>query len=79
MLSIIIWTTTPWTIPANKALAYNQNFKIFSYRIDKKKIVVAEKLINSVIENCSLGKFKILKSFKGKDFKKQFVLIHLKI
>ena len=22
---IIIWTTTPWTIPANKALAYNQN------------------------------------------------------
>ena len=25
--SIIIWTTTPWTIPANKALAFNSNIE----------------------------------------------------
>ena len=28
---IIIWTTTPWTIPANKALAYNTKSRLFSY------------------------------------------------
>ena len=33
---------------------------------DNKKIIVAEKLINSVVENCNLGKFKIIKSFEGK-------------
>ena len=26
-VNIIIWTTTPWTIPANKALAYNSNIE----------------------------------------------------
>tara|TARA_Y100001970_G_scaffold293129_1_gene437956 strand:+ start:1803 stop:4523 length:2721 start_codon:yes stop_codon:yes gene_type:complete len=67
--SIIIWTTTPWTIPANKALAYNKDINYSVLQVNKKKIVVAEKLINSVIETCQLGKFKILKSFKGAEFK----------
>ena len=67
--SVIIWTTTPWTIPANKALAYNQKLNYALLEVDNKKIIVAEKLINSVIENCSLGKFKVLKSFEGKIFK----------
>ena len=67
---VIIWTTTPWTIPANKALAYNQNFKYSVLLVNNKKIVVAEKLINSVIENCDLGKYKIIKTFEGKSFNK---------
>ena len=67
--SIIIWTTTPWTIPANKALAYNKDINYSVLELDNKKIVVAEKLVNSVVESCSLGKFKISKSFKGDEFK----------
>ncbi len=67
--SIIIWTTTPWTIPANKALAYNKDINYSILEFDNKKIIVAEKLVNSVIESCSIGKFKILKSFKGDEFK----------
>ena len=67
--SIIIWTTTPWTIPANKALAYNKDINYSILELKNKKIIVAEKLIDSVIENCELGKFKILKSFKGEVFK----------
>ena len=67
--SIIIWTTTPWTIPANKALAYNRDISYSVLELDKKKIIVAEKLVNSVVESCSLGKFKILKTFKGNEFK----------
>ncbi len=68
--SIIIWTTTPWTIPANKALAYNKDINYSVLSIDNKKIIVAEKLVNSVIESCDLGQFKVLKSFKGSEFKK---------
>jgi len=67
--SIIIWTTTPWTIPANKALAYNKDINYSVLALDNKKIIVAEKLVNSLAEDCSLGKFKILKSFKGDAFK----------
>ena len=67
--SIVIWTTTPWTIPANKALAYNKDINYSVLELDDKKIVVAEKLINSVIKDCGLSKFKIIKSFKGEVFK----------
>ncbi len=67
--SVIIWTTTPWTIPANKALAYNKDIDYSVLEISKKKIIVAEKLVNSVIESCELKNFKVLKSFKGDLFK----------
>ena len=49
--NIIIWTTTPWTIPANKALAFNKNIdyslvKISSLEFFKdEKIVVASNLV----------------------------------
>ena len=52
---IIIWTTTPWTIPANKALAYNKDldYSIIeinsaSENFDNKKIVIATQLLDQV-------------------------------
>ncbi len=71
--SVIIWTTTPWTIPANKALAFNKDINYSVVEIDKfenfneTKIIVAEKLIKSIVDNCGIKKFKILKNFLGKD------------
>ena len=72
---IVIWTTTPWTIPANKALAFNEALDYSIIQIDEgehkgKKIVVADALISSVTEDCKIEKFKKLKKFKGKEFKK---------
>jgi isoleucyl-tRNA synthetase len=72
---IIIWTTTPWTIPANKALAYNDNLDYLLIQIDdegefkNRKIVVAEALLDNFIKDCEINKFQSLKRFKGKDFK----------
>ena len=72
--NIIIWTTTPWTIPANKALAFNSSIEYVLVEISdlenfkEKKIVVARKLLDSVIKSCSIEKFKILKTFKGTEF-----------
>ena len=72
---IVIWTTTPWTIPANKALAYNENLDYLVVKITdenhfkNKKIVIAEALLESVIENCSIKNYKTLKKFKGKELK----------
>ncbi|MDA9177656.1 isoleucine--tRNA ligase [Candidatus Pelagibacter sp.] len=71
---IIIWTTTPWTIPANKALAYNESLDYLLMQINdgefkNRKIVVAEALLESVIKDCNIINFQILKKFKGKEFK----------
>jgi len=72
---IIIWTTTPWTIPANKALAYNESLDYILIQLKDdgdfkdKKIVIAEALLDSVIKDCSIKDFKEIKKFKGKEFK----------
>jgi isoleucyl-tRNA synthetase len=72
---IIIWTTTPWTIPANKALAYNEALDYVLIQLNddsdfkNRKIVVAKSLLDSVIKECSIKDYKEIKNFKGKDFK----------
>ena len=72
---IVIWTTTPWTIPANKALAYNENLDYLLVKINDdgdfkdKKIVVAEALLESVIKDCNIESHEISKKFKGKELK----------
>ena len=72
--NVIIWTTTPWTIPANRALAYNANLDYLIVKINddgdfkNKKIIIAKDLLNSVIKDCKIKDFKELKKFTGIDF-----------
>ncbi len=72
---ILIWTTTPWTIPANEALAYNENLDYLLMKIKDegdfkdRKIVLAEALLDSVIKECKIKNFENIKKFKGKEFK----------
>jgi isoleucyl-tRNA synthetase len=72
---IIIWTTTPWTIPANKALAYNESLDYLLIQINDdgdfkdRKIIIAEALLESVVKECDIKDYKNVKKFKGKEFK----------
>jgi len=72
--NIIIWTTTPWTIPANRALAFNSGIEYSLVEINElenfkeKKIVVATNLLDSIVKSCGIEQFKILKTFKGAEF-----------
>ena len=73
---VIIWTTTPWTIPVNRALAYSGKIKYSVVQIGKdtehfknKKIIVASELVKKVSEECNFKEYKILKEFNGADFK----------
>ena len=73
--NIVIWTTTPWTIPANKALAYNESLDYLIIQINDEgnfkniKIVVAEALLDSVLKDCEIKEIENLMKFKGKDLK----------
>ena len=72
---IAIWTTTPWTIPANKALAFNESLDYLLIKISDngdfkdRKIVVAESLLKSVLTECNIEKYETLKRFKGAELK----------
>ena len=79
--NIVIWTTTPWTIPANKALAYNENLDYLLIEINddgefkNKKIVIAEALLESVIKDCEIKDYKNLKNLRVKNLKTLFAII----
>ena len=73
--NVIIWTTTPWTIPANRALAYNKDLDYSLVKIDdsssdfkNQKILIASKLLNTILEENGLKKHKIIDTFKGSNF-----------
>ncbi len=72
---IVIWTTTPWTIPANKALAYNESLDYLLIEVNdngdfkNKKIVIADALTDTVVKDTKIQSFKKLKNFKGEDLK----------
>jgi isoleucyl-tRNA synthetase len=43
-VSVLIWTTTPWTIPSNVAVAFHPQFDYAAYDIDGRAVIVAEAL-----------------------------------
>jgi isoleucyl-tRNA synthetase len=47
-VSVLIWTTTPWTIPSNLAIAFHPDFDYAAYEVDGRLIVVAEALAATV-------------------------------
>src|SRR5690606_35873292 len=42
-VSVLIWTTTPWTIPANLGVAFHPDFDYAAYDVDGRAIIVAER------------------------------------
>jgi isoleucyl-tRNA synthetase len=47
-VSALIWTTTPWTIPSNLALAFHPDFEYGAYNLDGKLVIVAKDLAETV-------------------------------
>jgi isoleucyl-tRNA synthetase len=43
-ISVLIWTTTPWTIPSNLAIAFHPEFDYAAYEVDGRAVIVAEEL-----------------------------------
>jgi isoleucyl-tRNA synthetase len=47
-VSVLIWTTTPWTIPSNLAIAFHPEFAYAAYEVDGRAVIVAEALAERV-------------------------------
>lgn len=65
--SFIIWTTTPWTLPANEAIAVNPRFEYSLVNADGKKYVIATQRLNAVSEALEFENVETLKIIKGAD------------
>jgi isoleucyl-tRNA synthetase len=66
---VVIWTTTPWTIPANEAVSIHPDFDYSLLKKDGKNYLVATDLVESLSEKYGIKYDNKLspKTFKGKD------------
>src|SRR5207245_9768633 len=60
--SILIWTTTPWTLPANLAVAYNSTFTYSEVRVGGETYIVSTMLLPTVVEKCDWACYEIVRS-----------------
>lgn len=65
-LFMLIWTTTPWTIPANLAIAVQPDFDYALFEVNGEHYIAAHRLV-PVIAELAGGEYKILEQFKGAD------------
>ncbi|WP_297950445.1 isoleucine--tRNA ligase [uncultured Lactobacillus sp.] len=63
----VIWTTTPWTIPANEAICVNPKFDYSVVQVGDKRYVVASGLLDKVAEEIGWDDYKVVQTLKGKD------------
>jgi isoleucyl-tRNA synthetase len=65
---IVIWTTTPWTLPANIALCLHPDYRYKEVEAGGEILILAEKRIDACMEAFGISDFKIRKGyFLGKD------------
>lgn len=68
-VSAVIWTTTPWTIPANKAIAYSEKFSYAIVKTGGDKYLIAGDLVNSFVSEAKIGEYEIVGSISGEKLK----------
>jgi isoleucyl-tRNA synthetase len=61
----LIWTTTPWTIPANMAIAYHPKFEYVAVEVAGAVYIVAAELLRATAEKCGWAETRTLATFPG--------------
>ncbi|MDP8211824.1 MAG: isoleucine--tRNA ligase [Candidatus Zapsychrus exili] len=69
-LSLLIWTTTPWTLMANVAVAVASNFEYSFVDIGDEIIIIESTLADSVLAKAYVQDFKVLKKVSGDELTK---------
>ncbi|WP_085992457.1 isoleucine--tRNA ligase [Oceanobacillus senegalensis] len=67
---IVIWTTTPWTIPANLGISVHPDLEYVVAKVGEDRFIVAHELLETVAEELSWEHPEVVKTFKGKDIDK---------
>ena len=66
-VSVVIWTTTPWTLPANQAVCLHPDIDYAFVQVGSEVVIVAEKLLDNVAKACKLDGYRVLAVKKGRE------------
>jgi isoleucyl-tRNA synthetase len=67
--TLLAWTTTPWTLPANTAVAVNKDFDYVEVKVGSEQFILAKDLVQKVLtdEKHQLLDYEIVRTLKGKE------------
>lgn len=66
-VELVIWTTTPWTLPANLGISVNPDFEYVVVKVGNRKFVVAKKMLVDVAQEIGWKDYEIIQTLKGSD------------
>ncbi len=64
-ISLVIWTTTPWTLPANQAVSANAEVEYVLVQSGDERLLIAEALLESVLARAKIESHQVVGSVKG--------------
>ncbi|WP_368897048.1 isoleucine--tRNA ligase [Morganella morganii] len=66
-VSLVIWTTTPWTLPANRAISLNPEFDYQLVHVNDERLILAADLVESVMKRAGITSWTVEAGCKGSD------------
>jgi isoleucyl-tRNA synthetase len=66
-VSLVIWTTTPWTLPANRAISLNAEVDYQLVQVEGQCLILAADLVESVMQRVGITSWIVLDDCKGSD------------
>ncbi|THB71292.1 MAG: isoleucine--tRNA ligase [Desulfobulbaceae bacterium] len=70
-VSVLIWTTTPWTLPANLAIAVHPDFEYAAVKTGTDILIIARDLVERVMDECQIEDYQIVGTIAGSKLENQ--------
>ena len=67
--NLVIWTTTPWTLPCNTGIAISEKFDYAKVKVNDKYYIVANELLDSLAKEFNWEDYEVVDVFSGSEFK----------
>ncbi len=72
-ISVVIWTTTPWTLPANQGVALNPDLQYVLVQVGDERLVLAEGMLEGVMLGWGVDSYDLLGRARGAVFERQLL------
>lgn len=66
---VLIWTTTPWTLPANLAITLHPDFDYVAIAVEKEIWILAEGLLEACLQTLGVADYRVVRTFHASDLK----------
>jgi isoleucyl-tRNA synthetase len=67
-VSAVVWTTTPWTLPHNRALAFHPDFDYVVVETEKGALLLAAERVAALQAECGIKEVRVRSNWEGRDF-----------